>query len=200
MSAELFFIYDTHCPWSYVSLPLVNEIAQAFPDINLHLWHSARYEGDENIAKQTIESVSVESNLDFNKAYLDNLTLAKDSTMAANVFSWAQHKIPHLALPLLNRLFKAHFEQGNELLTLDDLAEIIEEFKLSPPKKVFTRDKFTREAEIVIHDIDELQEVIGTQAIPALLLAVEDDLILLNHNLYLKSPKSIVDAIKLELK
>jgi hypothetical protein len=39
----------------------------------------------------------------------------------------------------------------------------------------------------------------GTKAIPALLLAIDERLILLNHNFYLKHPKAIVEAIDLEL-
>jgi len=199
MSTELFFIYDTHCPWSYASLPLVNAIKNAFPDIKLHLWHSARYEGDENIAKQTIENVINDSNCTFNQNYLSQLKLAKDSTLAANLMAWIEHKIPEVALPVLNALYKAHFEQANELSSIEDVEDIISEFKLSPPKKVFTQEKLTKDADIIMHDITELQDFINTQAIPALLLAVDDNLILLNHNLYLKNPDAIVDGIKLEL-
>jgi len=199
MSTELFFIYDTHCPWSYASLPLVNAIKSAFPEIKLHLWHSARYEGDENIAKQTIENVINDSNCTFNQDYLSQLKHAKNSTLAANLMAWIEHKIPEEALPVLNALYKAHFEQANELSSIEDVADIISEFKLSPPKKVFTKEKLTKDADIIMHDITELQDFINTQAIPALLLAVDDNLILLNHNLYLKNPDAIVDGIKLEL-
>ena len=44
-----------------------------------------------------------------------------------------------------------------------------------------------------------MQEIIGTPAIPALMLAIDDNLILLNHNLYLKDPTTIVEAINLEI-
>ena len=43
---ELFYIYDTHCPWSYATTKLTNEIAKAFPQIKINLWHCANYEGD----------------------------------------------------------------------------------------------------------------------------------------------------------
>jgi protein-disulfide isomerase-like protein with CxxC motif len=198
MSTELFFIYDTHCPWSYATLPLVNEIKQAFPEITLHLWHAARYEGDENVTKQTIENVIDDSNCVFNQDYLAQLKQAKDSTLAANLMAWIEHKIPQEALPILNALYKAHFEQANELGSLEDVADIISHFKLSPPQKVFTQKKLTKDAEFIMHNIIEFQEIIETQAIPALLLAIDDNLIMLNHNLYLKNPKAIVDAIKLE--
>ncbi|MFT5757656.1 MAG: putative protein-disulfide isomerase [Alteromonadaceae bacterium] len=199
MSTELFFIYDTHCPWSYATLPLVNEIKQAFPEITLHLWHAARYEGDENVTKQTIENVMTDSPCVFNQEYLAQLKHAKDSTLAANLMAWIEHKIPQEALPVLNALYKAHFEQVNELASFEEVADIISEFKLSPPQKVFTQKKLTKDAEIVMHNIIEFQDIIETQAIPALLLAVDDNLIMLNHNLYLQNPSAIVDAIKLEL-
>jgi len=60
-------------------------------------------------------------------------------------------------------------------------------------------NKLTKDAEFAIHDIFEIQEIIGTQAIPAMLLACNENLVLLNHNLYLESPESIIDAVKLEL-
>jgi len=198
MSTELFFIYDTHCPWSYATLPLVNEIQQAFPEMKLHLWHAARYEGDENVTKQTIENVVNDSQTVFNQGYLEQLKQAKDSTLAANLMAWIEHKIPQEALPVLNALYHAHFEQENELTSLEDVADIISEFKLSPPQKVFTHKKLTKDAEIIMHNIIEFQDIIETQAIPALLLAIDDNLIMLNHNLYLKNHSAIVDAIKLE--
>ena len=40
---------------------------------------------------------------------------------------------------------------------------------------------------------------IATQAIPALLLAIDDELILLNHNFYLTQPEAVVEAVKIEL-
>lgn len=200
MSAELFFIYDSHCPWSYATTTLVNEIATAFPEIELHLWHSARYEGDDHVKFDTINAVKAESNLHFSDRYIKQLTQAKDSTVAANLMAWANNKIPQLSLSLLNAIQEQHFEQGLELTNADDFDSIVADFKLSPPQKVFNKDKLAKESEINLHDIFELQEVIGTNAIPALLLAIDENLILLNHHLYLSDPKSIVDAVKLELK
>jgi protein-disulfide isomerase-like protein with CxxC motif len=199
MSAQLFYLYDTHCPWSYATLPLVNEIVSAYPEIELQLLHCARYEGDENISKQTIEDVEDDSTVKLNETYLQQLKHAKDSTLAANLMAWVSNKVPHIGLEVLNGMFEAHFTQANEMLSIDDMSELITEFKLSPPNKVFTIEKLTKDAELSIHGINELQEIIGTQAIPAILLAVDENLILLNHNLYLKHPKAIVEAVKLEL-
>ena len=50
-----------------------------------------------------------------------------------------------------------------------------------------------------ISTISRAITIIGTQAIPALLLACNESLVLLNHNLYLENPDAIVDAVKLEL-
>ena len=200
MNAELFFIYDSHCPWSYATTSLVNCIAKAFPEMPLNLGHSARYEGDELIEKQTLDSVISDSNIEFSDKYISQLNQEKDSTVSANILAWAQTKAPQLSLPLLNAIQESHFQQGLALTNESDFSEIINEFKISPPNKVFNNNKLTKDAEIIVHDTFEFQELINTSAIPALLIAVEDNLILLNHNLYLKSPESIVEAIELELK
>jgi len=200
MNAELFFIYDSHCPWSYATTPLVNCIAKAFPEMPLNLRHSARYEGDELIEQHTVNSVINDSNVEFSDNYIKQLAQEKDSTVSANIMAWAQAKVPHLSLPLLNAIQNSHFQQGLALTCESDFSEIISEFKISPPNKVFNNNKLTKDAENIIHDTFEFQELINTSAIPALLIAVEDNLILLNHNLYLKNPEAIVEAIQLELK
>lgn len=200
MSAELFFIYDSHCPWSYAATPLINAIAIALPDIQLNLWHSARYEGDELINQHTLDAVSDDSNIEFSSPYLDKVALEKDSTISANLLAWTQSKSPQLVLPLLNAIQEQHFQRGNPLTSEHDFTDIINTLKISPPTKVFNNKKLAKDAEMTIHSILQLQEIIETSAIPALLLAVDDNLIMLNHNFYLKQPESIVEAIILELK
>lgn len=199
MATELFFIYDTHCPWSYATTALVNEITQTLPKIKVHLFHIAHYEGDSHVTRDTVDAVCADSNLNFGQSYQQGLDRAKDSGVAANLMAWTQNKAPHAALPLLNSLQQAHFQQGNELQNLDEIEDIIKEHKLSPPAKIFNRDKFIKEAELGLHDIEELQEIIGTSAFPALLLANDENLVLLNHNLYLANPKAIIEAVELEL-
>jgi protein-disulfide isomerase-like protein with CxxC motif len=200
MNAELFFIYDSHCPWSYAATPLINAIAATLPDVKLNLWHSARYEGDELINQHTLDAVNDDSDIAFSSSYLDKLSLEKDSTISANILAWTQSKSPQLVLPLLNAIQEQHFQQGNPLTSEHDFTDIIKTLKLSPPTKVFNNNKLAKDAEMTIHNILQLQEIIETSAIPALLLAVDDNLIMLNHNFYLKQPESIVEAIMLELK
>jgi len=201
--AQLFFLYDSHCPWSYVATKLVNEINTAFPDITLNLWHTAFFDGksSESASVKVKELKEVENlaNIHFSSDYQDILEENKNSILSANLMTWAQNKTQNLALPLLNALQKAHFEQGNKLTTQEDLDEIISELKLSPPAKVFKNDKLSKDALMQLEEIFALQEIINTEAIPALLLAVDDQLILLNHNFYLTQPKAIVEAIELEL-
>lgn len=202
-SVQLFFIYDSHCPWSFVATPLVNEINKAFPQIPLNLWHSAvfsSFNGSEIcIEKQEISEVEQLANVHFSTNYLQTLEQSRNSTLATNLMTWAQLKTPNLALPLLNALQKAHFVEGNSLKNQEDLADIIDELKLSPPAKVFKNDKLSKDAQELVEEVFALQEIIETQAIPALLLAIDDELILLNHNFYLTQPKAIVEAIQLEL-
>ncbi len=202
MAAELFFIYDSHCPWSYATTPLVNAVNKKLPEVALNLWHCAYFsDADDNnvMTKQQIAQVKELSSVNFSPDYMANLSQGKDSTLCANLMTWATEKTPQQALALLNALQAAHFSKGNELSEQVDLNDIVDEFKLSVPAKVFNKAKLTTDAGAQVHEIYALQEIIGTQAIPALLLAINDDLILLNHNLYLQDSKAIIDAIKLEL-
>jgi len=203
ISAQLFFLYDSHCPWSYVTTKLVNEIHQAFPAITINLWHAAFFDGkhDNKISNKVNEIKEVEklANIQFSTDYLKLLEQSKNSTLAANLMTWAQHKTPSLALPLLNALQKAHFEQGDKIVNQESLNIIINELKLSPPAKVFKSDKLSKDALIQLEEIYSLQEIMNTEAIPALLLAVDEQLILLNHNFYLAQPNAIVEAVQLEL-
>lgn len=202
MAAELFFIYDSHCPWSYAATPLVNAVHQSLPEVTLNLWHCAYFsDADSNngITKQQIVQVKELSVVNFSPDYIKILSNRKDSTLCANLMTWAVEKTPQQALALLNALQTEHFSKGNELNEQVNLNDIVDEFKLSVPAKVFNKTKLTSDAAAQVHEIYALQEIIGTQAIPALLLAINDDLILLNHNLYLQDPNTIIDAIKLEL-
>lgn len=202
MAAELFFIYDSHCPWSYATTPLVNAVNQSLPEVALNLWHCAYFsdaDGENTITKQQITQVKELSSVNFSPEYMGKLSHGKDSTLCANLMTWAVGKTPEQALRLLNALQAAHFSAGNDLSEQANLENIIEEFKLSVPAKVFNKTKLTTDAAAQVHEIYALQEIIGTQAIPALLLAIDDELILLNHNFYLQEPNTIIDAIKLEL-
>ncbi len=198
---QLFFLYDNHCPWSYVVTPLINEISKAFPEIELHLWHTAFFDGksDNNANRKSLELDKVEklANISFSTAYQKTLEKNTNSTLSANLMTWAQNKTPDLALALLNALQQAHFEQGNNLATQSDFDDIIATLKISPPAKVF-KEKLNNDVLVQLEEIFALQELIETEAIPALLLAIDDELILLNHNFYLIEPKAIIDAVQLE--
>jgi len=200
-SAQLFFIYDSHCPWSYVVTPLINEITKAFPDIELHLWHAAFFDGkndsNTNSKKAELDQVEKLTNISFPSNYKDILNQSTSSILSANLMTWAQNKTPSLALTLLNALQQAHFEQGNKLAKQSDFDDIIATLKISPPAKVF-KDKLNKDVLVQLEDVFALQEIMNTEAIPALLLAIDDELILLNHNFYLIEPKAIIDAVELE--
>ncbi|MBL4822364.1 MAG: DsbA family protein [Colwellia sp.] len=200
-SAQLFFLYDNHCPWSYVVTPLINEISKAFPEIELHLWHAAFFDGknDSNANRKSLELDKVEklANISFSTAYQKTLEESTNSTLSANLMTWAQNKTPDLALALLNALQQALFEQGNNLATQSDFDDIIATLKISPPTKIF-KEKLNNDVLVQLEEVSALQEIIETEAIPALLLAIDDELILLNHSFYLTEPKAIIDAVQLE--
>lgn len=196
---QLFFLYDSHCPWSYVTTRLVNKINVAFPNITLHLWHTAFFDGTSTITDKELNEVEKLADMRFSQKYRNTLKQNKNATLAANIMTWALHKTPKLALPLLNALQQAHFEQANNLTTKADLDEIIKSLKLSPPAKIFNNEKLSKDTLAQIEEIFALQDIINTQAIPALLLAIDDQLILLNHNFYLAQTDAIVEAVQLEL-
>jgi len=198
-NAELFYIYDSHCPWSYASTILVEKVLSAFPSISFRAMHVGYYDGDNKVSPTTITAVRELSQVPFGANYIDTLNYSKDSTLAANLMAWVQNKSAKSAFELLTKLQHAHFVLGNELTDKDSVMAIIDELKLSPPAKCLQANKLTKDAEFAIHDIIEIQELIGTQAIPAMLLACNESLVLLNHNLYLAEPSAIVDAVKIEL-
>ena len=197
-NAELFYIYDSHCPWSYASTVLVEKVLSAFPSITFRAMHISYYDGDNKVSPTTITAVGEFSNVPFGANYIDTLNYAKDSTLVANLMAWVQNKSAKSAFELLTKLQHAHFILGNELTYQDSVSDIIDELKLSPPAKCLQSNKLTKDAEFAIHDITEIQELIGTQAIPAMLLAFNERLVLLNHNLYLENPSAIIDAVQLE--
>lgn len=198
-NAELFFIYDSHCPWSYAATQLVSNVLTAFPNISFRAMHLGYYDGDNKVSPTTVTTVQEFSKVKFGECYHANLNHEKDSTLIANLMAWVQNKSAKSSFELMVKLQHAHFELGNELLDKDSVIDIIDEMKLSPPAKCLQANKLTKDAEFAIHDIIEIQELIGTQAIPAMLLAYNDNLVLLNHNLYLEKPEAITEAVTAEL-
>ncbi|WP_286266446.1 hypothetical protein [Thalassotalea atypica] len=199
MSAELIFIYDSHCPWSYASTELVSAVEKELPNITIQLMHCGYFDGDNKVDKKSIDAVKELSNVTFSDNYLSLLADTKDSTIAANIMAWAQNKSSDSAFKLLKALQQAHFIDGNPLESAQDLEPIIAKLKLSPPAKCLKSENFSKDAEHSIHDVYELQDIIGTSAIPAFLLINNDDLILLNHSVYLENPAMFVEAINNEL-
>jgi protein-disulfide isomerase-like protein with CxxC motif len=198
MNPELYFIYDSHCPWSYASSTLVDALAQAYPEIIIHVWHCAHYDGSDCAGYLQVDMVAKQSNVKFGQEHLRFADSPKDSIMTANFMAWLQNKQSDKVLPVLNALQKEHFKEGNAFTCKHDFGLIIEQFKLSPPNKVF-KDELSSEAEYILADIAELQEFIGTTGFPALLLTQGDKAVLLDHSLYLKKPDAMVKAVKKEL-
>ncbi|WP_354625638.1 protein-disulfide isomerase [Psychromonas sp. MME2] len=198
MIPELYFIYDSHCPWSYAATAQVNELANAYPEMKLHIWHCAHFDGSDSAGFKQVDAVAQQSCVKFAKDYMRFSDSPKSSILAANLMTWLQSKQPERALPVLNALQNAHFIEGNPLTCKHDFNEIINAFKLSPPNKVF-KEELSKEAEYTLSDINELQEFMGTNSFPALLLTIADKAVLLNHALYLKKPVGIVKAVKKEL-
>lgn len=199
MTPELYFIYDSHCPWSYASTPLVNALEKAYPEMMIHIWHCAHYNGSDSAGFQQVDSASKKSTVKFGQEHIRFADSPKNSTITANLMAWLENKQSEKALAVLNALQKAHFVEGNPLGCKHDFLPIIEQFKLSPPNKVF-KDELSDAAEYTLSDIAEIRELIGTNAFPVLLLSVGDNAVLLNHSLYLAKPDAIIAAVKQELK
>ena len=199
MNSELFFIYDSHCPWSYATTQLVNEIAKVYPDMPMHLWHCAHYNGSDSAGANAANIVAQQSVAKFDDSYTRFADSPQDATMTANFMAWMQNKNATQSLDVLTAIQNEHFCDGNAFNNKDDFDGVLSQFNLSPPKKVF-KSELSKEAQYVLGDIAEIQEIIDTTAFPAVLLAVNERLVLLNHNLYLTKPDAIVEAVALEMK
>ena len=198
MSNELYFIYDSHCPWSYAALPLVNQIEKTFPDMTIHLWHCAHYDGADSAGFGQIKAAEKTSTVTFSKEHLRFADSPKDATISANIMAWLNTREPKKVLPFLNALQETHFVDGFPMATKRDFAGIAEQFKLSMPNKVF-KEELSEDAQQQLSDIAEVQDFMGTTAFPAMLLISGDEATLLNHAQYLKKPREIVDAVEMLL-
>ena len=198
MTTQLYFVYDSHCPWSYACLPLVKAIAENYPDMELHIWHAAHYAGSDSPGAKQVSTVKSEANVKFSSAYEANITTKKDSYMSANVMAWLANKQPQHALTVLNAITKSHFIDNNDMNTREEFETLLSDLKLSPPNKVFKND-LSNDANQIIEDVGEIQELIGMRSFPIMLLAVNESAVLLDHSHYLKQPAKIVEAVAQEL-
>ncbi|MDP2560646.1 protein-disulfide isomerase [Psychrobium sp. 1_MG-2023] len=198
MNPSLYFIYDSHCPWSYACTPLVIQLEQAFPDLQIYAWHCAHYDGRDHLSAKQLSAITDQSTVTFGQSYQAQANQTKDATLSANFLAWIQHKQPNKLLPALTQLQQLHFGSGVEFTQASDFDPIIEQLKLSPSAKIF-KDKLNNQAQDTLSDVTELQDFIGTTSFPALLLLTGDKGVLLNHALYLKQPATIIDAVKQEL-
>ena len=94
MSPELYFIYDSHCPWSYGCTELVNVIAKAYPEMIIHTWHSAHYDGSDCPGLLQVKEVAQQSAVKFDPEHIRFADSPKNSLMVANLMAWLQRKQP----------------------------------------------------------------------------------------------------------
>jgi protein-disulfide isomerase-like protein with CxxC motif len=198
MTTELYFIYDSHCPWSYAATPLVNALQQAYPNMNVHLLHSAHYIGKDSAGEEQMQAAAKISGLKFGRDHLRYVNSPKNSIKTANLMGWVQSKQADKQLPVLNAIQRAHFIEGNPLDNKHDFTAIVEKFKLSPSNKVF-KDELSTDAEYVLEDIEEIQKIIGTTGFPVMVMTVNDNAIFIDHSQYLSDPQAVVAAVEKEI-
>lgn len=198
MSSELYFIYDSHCPWSYAATPLVIALDDAFPEMEVHAWHCANYDGGSSVGFNTIKAVEKESDVPFSQEYVRFADSPKNSVISANLLAWISTKQSDKLLPVLQALQHAHFVEGNSLGKKIDFTELAEDLKLSIPNKVF-KEELSKDAMYVLSDINDLQGFMGTVSFPALLLVHNDNAVLLNHAQYIGDPQSIIADVEKQL-
>jgi len=167
MSSELYFIYDSHCPWSYAATPLVVALDEAFPEMEVHAWHCANYDGGNSVGFNTIKEVEKVSDVSFSQEYMRFVDSPKNSIISANLLTWIATKQSDKLLPVLQAMQYEHFVEGNSLGIKIDFNELAEDLKLSIPNKVF-KEELSKDATFVLSDISDLQEFMGTSAFPAL--------------------------------
>lgn len=195
MHPELYFIYDSHCPWSYAATPIVNVINASFPELETHIWHCAHYDGSDCAGFSQIKAAEKQSVQTFGQEHLRFADSPKNAILTANFMAWLQSKQPEKVLPVLNALQQSHFVEGNPLGCKNDFAAIISQFKLSPPNKIF-KNELTNEALYQQSDIQELQAFMQTTAFPAMLLIYGDNALLLEHARFLNNPQNIIKEVK----
>nr|PMH84617.1 protein-disulfide isomerase [Shewanella sp. 10N.286.48.B5] len=198
MTTELYFIYDSHCPWSYAATPLVNALQEAYPEMNVNLLHCANFIGKDSAGEEQMEAAARMSGLKFGRDHIRYANSPKNSVKTANLMGWLQSKQANKQLPVLNAIQRAHFIEGNPLDTKHDFNAIVEKFKLSPSNKVF-KDELSMDAEYVLESIAEIQQVIGTNSFPALVMTVGDNAIFIDHSKYISSPHTVVAAVEQEI-
>ncbi|BAJ02181.1 protein disulfide-isomerase [Shewanella violacea] len=197
-SKDLYFIFDSHCPWSYAATPLVNALHEAYPEMNIHPLHSAHYNGTDSAGEEQMEDVARLTGLKFGRDHIRYVNSPKSSFKTANLMGWMQSKQPKKQLEVVNFLQRAHFVEGNPLDTKHDFNDVIEKFKLSPSNKVF-KDSLSSEAEFVLSDIAEIQEMIGTKAFPAMVIIIGEQGIFVDHSKYLSNPQGVVAEVEKEI-
>ncbi|WP_299794661.1 protein-disulfide isomerase [uncultured Shewanella sp.] len=198
MNTDLYFIYDSHCPWSYAATLLVNALSDAFPEMKIHMLHCAHFNGTDSAGQEQVDAVGKLSGVKFGREHLRYVNSPKNATKTANLMAWMQNKQADKMLPVLNALQKAHFIDGNPLACKHDFTRLLEQYKLSPSNKVF-RDELSSDAESILAGIAEIQEMIGTTAFPVLLLSTDERGIFIDHSLYLDKPLAVVEAVQKEL-
>jgi protein-disulfide isomerase-like protein with CxxC motif len=198
MATELYFIYDSHCPWSYATTPLVNALQAAYPQMTVHLLHSAHYIGTDSAGEDQMAAAAKISGLKFGRDHIRYVNSPKNSIKTANLMAWLQAKQPEKQLVTLNAIQRAHFIEGNPLDNKHDFNAIVENCKLSPSNKIF-KDELSMEAEYVLESIIEIQQVIGTTGFPVLVMTVDDNAIFIDHSLYLNNPQAVVAAVEKEI-
>ena len=198
MSSELYFIYDSHCPWSYAATPLVVALDEAFPEMEVHAWHCANYDGSNSVGFNTIKAVEKESDVLFSQEYVRFADSPKNSVISANLLAWISTKQSDKLLTVLQALQHAHFVEGNSLGKKIDFTGLAEDLKLSIPNKVF-KEELSKDAMYVLSDINDLQGFMGTVSFPALLLVHNDNAVLLNHAQYIGDPQSIIADVEKQL-
>ncbi|MGS0676796.1 protein-disulfide isomerase [Shewanella sp. 0m-4] len=197
-SLTLYFIYDSHCPWSYAVTPIAAELINAFDFTEIHLLHCAHYNGKDAPKKDQVSQVRAISPVVFGDDYVKQVSTKVNSIKSANFMSWAQSKQADKEFELLQALQKQHFVTGNPLNSREDFEPIIAQYKLSPSNKVF-KDVISHEAESVLAGIADIGEAIGTSAFPVLVLTYGDDAIFIDHSQYLAKPEDVVIAVQKEL-
>lgn len=198
MNTELYFIYDSHCPWSYAATPLVNALQAAYPEMKVNLLHSAHYIGKDSAGEEQMQAAARISGLKFGRDHIRYANSPKSSIKTANFMAWLQDKQADKQLAVLNALQRAHFIEGSPLDNKHDFTAIVETFKLSPSNKVF-KDELSMDAEYALDGIEEIQQVIGTTGFPVLVMTLDDNAIFIDHSKYLSSPHAVVAAVEKEI-
>jgi len=196
MTATLHYVYDPLCGWCYGAEPLVLA-AQGIPGLVLEmhaggLWPQATRlpEATRRYIQQADARIAAMSGQPFGSAYLEGLlldsTMVLDSRPTIAAVLAAAALDPSKALPMLQGIQHAHYEQGRRVVETDVLLDIAAACGLE--RSAFAEALDQAPVDAHIEATRELMAQVGAQGFPAFALDIEARRVGVPHQRFASDP------------